>query len=831
MHDVSVVDPETAAAPATPVATIDNKKVIRIGRDPDNDIVLPGDLWVSGKHAEIRRKADEFVLVDLNSSNGLHYQGRRVPRATLSPGDVFTIGRHEFLWDGRAVYQHDDAGPTSVIVDDITVRVKDTVLLDDVSFVLRHGTLLGVIGPSGCGKSTLMKSLCGFRKPVQGQILYDGKDLYEHYSELRYRIGMVPQDDVLHNQLTVRRALRFAASLRFASDVSRKERSERVATVIDLLGLTPRTKNRIDTLSGGQRKRASVALELLTEPALLALDEPTSGLDPALDKEVMRELRQLADRGRTVMVVTHSVLHLGICDYVLVMCAGGRMGFFGPPDEVLPFFDAPDYADVFDKITNDAAYWATTYRSSDTYRKYIGEVSRELAASARQKLLPGLELTDLDPELSPLPTVMASRPANDRPARRVADSLAAKLEAAEAHAQAAVTETAPVQMPGVAVEIDEPPTGDMVLTPEMLAAIPAQPAAPVTRPTEAPPPVDPIEPTTQAGAAAAATTSPVPKPRKPKSKAVTKVEHGLDKVAEVVFRDAKATPKPMKQVQDASSMQQALHPVAPLRQYLTLCLRMLRVITSDRGYSIFLIGLPIALAALSKAIPGNLGLGPDDLHFNLEAQRRIAVFIVGASFMGVAVAIRELVSERPIYRRERAIGLSPVAYLASKVTIFVIIDIIQVVIFVYLSMWGLPRPADPLIFAMPLLDIIVTVSLVAIASTAIGLLASALVKTSEQTTPILVVSVMFQLVLSGALFAVHGQPVLETLAYLDPSRWGMAAAAATVNLPNLPAEIADPIWLHNRYYWFQGTIIMLIQIVVLLGLTRLALRRYEPGKE
>jgi pSer/pThr/pTyr-binding forkhead associated (FHA) protein len=140
----------TASPPAMPVATFDAAGVIRIGRDDDNDVVLP-DFWVSRKHAEVRRVGTDFHLVDLNSSNGLHHNGRRVPRAKLTPGDVFTVGRHEFLFDGMHIYQHDDTGPTSIIADDLTVQVKKAILLDDVSFALRHGTLLGIIGPSGCG--------------------------------------------------------------------------------------------------------------------------------------------------------------------------------------------------------------------------------------------------------------------------------------------------------------------------------------------------------------------------------------------------------------------------------------------------------------------------------------------------------------------------------------------------------------------------------------------------------------------------------------------------------------------------------------------------------
>ncbi len=788
---------DSSAVALTPVASFDSTGTIRIGRDDDNDIVLP-DFWVSKKHAEVRRRDTEFLLVDLNSSNGLHHNGRRVPKATLTPGDLFTIGRHEFLFDGMRIYQHDDQGPTSIISDDITVEVKNAVLLDDVSFALRHGTLLGVIGPSGCGKSTLLKSMTGFRQPSRGKLLYDAKDLYEHYSELRYRIGMVPQDDVLHRQLTVRRALRFAASLRFANDVPRKQRRERVAEVIELLGLTNRSKQRVDTLSGGQRKRTSVALELLTEPSLLALDEPTSGLDPALDKEVMRELRLLADRGRTVVVVTHSVLHLDLCDHVLVMCLGGRMGYFGPPDELLTFFEAEDYADVFDKVTNDAERWAQRYRNSDVYRKYVGEVALELSKTTPREI--AFEaLPTPRPPADPTPTPRASAAA--------------------------------------AVAAPEPVTNEMaVVTPEQIAAAAAT-AAPAA---------------TGTAATGTAATGTAPTQRRP-AKSKSKLDAGLDRIAAVVFRDPKAArtsapkpkrvifsdaaappkdaPPPPKGVQEKSMTQQALHPVAPLRQFFTLCLRMISVIISDRGYSLFLLGLPVALAALSRAIPGDKGLGEDVVGFNLEAQRRLAVFIVGAAFMGIAVAIREIVNEGSIYRRERAIGLSPTAYLASKVAIFVIIDTIQVIIFVYLSMLGLPQPIEPLILAMPMVDIIIAVSLVAIASTALGLLASALVKTTEQTTPILVVSVMFQLVLSGALFAVYNSPVLSWLAYLAPARWGMVASAASTGLPNLPAEINDPLWLHRQEYWWHGVIVMIVQIVLLVVATRFALRRFEPGKE
>jgi hypothetical protein len=274
--------------------------------------------------------------------------------------------------------------------------------------------------------------------------------------------------------------------------------------------------------------------------------------------------------------------------------------------------------------------------------------------------------------------------------------------------------------------------------------------------------------------------------------------------------------------------QQALHPVAPLRQFLTLCLRMVAVIFADRGYAAFLIGLPLLLGVLSQAVPGEAGLGPDPTNYSLEAQRRLVVLIIGAAFMGVAVAIREIINESSIYRRERAIGLSPTAYLASKVFMFIIIDTIQVVIFTEIAMLRKPGPAEGLVLANPMAEIMIMTTLVAVASTSIGLLASALVKTAEQTTPILVVSVMFQLVLSAGLFAIEGQTGLEIISTVDPSRWGFAGVAATTNLVNFP--FPDPLWVHVASNWWKSAAILVLQIVILLGATRLALRRYEPGK-
>src|SRR5882672_5462870 len=219
-----------------------------------------------------------------------------------------------------------DAGEFSFSAHHLVVKVKcrgaEKTLLDDVSFGVRDKSLVAVIGPSGCGKSTLLRALTGYRPADEGEVLYDGCDLYRQFAELRHRIGLVPQDDILHPQLSVRSALKYAATLRFPDGTTPAEREHRVEEVLAGLHLTQCGDNKISTLSGGQRKRVSVALELLTKPSLIFLDEPTSGLDPGMDREVMKMLRDLADEGRTVLVVTHSVAELAVCDRLLVMAPG-----------------------------------------------------------------------------------------------------------------------------------------------------------------------------------------------------------------------------------------------------------------------------------------------------------------------------------------------------------------------------------------------------------------------------------------------------------------------------------------------------------------------------
>ncbi|MFE4795138.1 FHA domain-containing protein [Streptomyces sp. NPDC056708] len=347
---------------------------VSIGRSADNDLVVD-DLTVSHRHAELRAHPDgTYEIVDLGSYNGTYLNGQLVGRAPVAAGDIVGIGHSEFSLVGEVLQEFVDTGEVSLDVQDLAVTVDrgSKTLLDHVSFPVGEKCLLGVVGPSGSGKSTLLNALTGLRPADEGSVLYDGRDLYHDYAELRHRIGLVPQDDILHSQLTVRRALGYAAELRFPHDTAPSERRARVAEVIRELALEKRAEQPIHSLSGGQRKRVSVALELLTKPSLLFLDEPTSGLDPGMDRSVMHMLRGLADDGRTVIVVTHSVLSLDVCDRLLVLAPGGKTAFYGPPDDALAFLGFEQWPEAFEAFENDRdREWSTQYRASPFHRQYI----------------------------------------------------------------------------------------------------------------------------------------------------------------------------------------------------------------------------------------------------------------------------------------------------------------------------------------------------------------------------------------------------------------------------------------------------------------------------
>ncbi|MFF9090678.1 FHA domain-containing protein [Streptomyces sp. NPDC014991] len=362
-------------------------RVMRIGRALENDLVV-SDLQVSRNHAEFHATPDgRLEIRDLGSHNGTYVNGQPIAKggsALLGPTDIVGVGHSAFRIVGDRLEEFVDTGAVSFSARHLTVTVDGgKQILKDVSFGVPEKSLVAVIGPSGSGKSTLLKALTGYRPANQGEVLYDNRNLYKQFAELRQRIGLVPQDDILHKELTVRKALKYAAKLRFPADTTAQERNARIDEVLGELKLDIHKDKKVTSLSGGQRKRVSVALELLTKPSLIFLDEPTSGLDPGMDRDVMQLLRGLADDGRTVLVVTHSVAELALCDKLLVMAPGGAVAYFGPPEEALNFFGYDSWADVFSAFENYRDYdWAGRWKGSQHYQMYAADLDSVAPQSA-----------------------------------------------------------------------------------------------------------------------------------------------------------------------------------------------------------------------------------------------------------------------------------------------------------------------------------------------------------------------------------------------------------------------------------------------------------------
>ena len=326
----------------------------RVGRDPGNDVVVD-DALVSRFHAELRTRPDgRRELVDLGSANGTYVNGRAVERAIVEELDIVGVGHHTLRLVGDKLEDYVDTGTVTFEARNLKVRAPSgRWLLHDVAFRLERCSFLAIVGPSGAGKSTLLNALTGFRPATEGRVLYDGRDLYSEYDELRMRLGYVPQEDVLHGSLTVGQALDYGVRLRFPRDVSAAERHDLIADVLAQLGIAEVTDLPIHRLSGGQRRRVAVAMELVTKPSLLFLDEPTSGLDPGNERSMMLLLRELADAEHTVIAVTHSMQSIRLCDRLLVLATGGRPAYFGRPQLAPAHFGCDDLQEVFQLLNAD----------------------------------------------------------------------------------------------------------------------------------------------------------------------------------------------------------------------------------------------------------------------------------------------------------------------------------------------------------------------------------------------------------------------------------------------------------------------------------------------
>ena len=687
-----------------------------IGRAPDNTLVLDDPL-ISKHHARIDVSPNGMVVTDLGSTNGLYVAGQRVSQVQVTQPVLMGLGSTFIALspDGLCEVQVAGGAGGELVGKDLTFRVNNgsMTLLDGISFSLPGNELLAVVGPSGAGKSTLLKALTGEQKAQEGQVLFNGLDVYEHYPVMRNKIGVVPQSDVIHSALTVRKTLEYAAELRFAKDVSKAERRQRIAEVLEDLDLTAHVDKRVKKLSGGQRKRVSTAIELLTRPSLLFLDEPTSGLDPQLDRDVMDLLASLAhgtrpgDTGRTVVVVTHNENHIDRADKVLILAAGGKPVYYGSPREVLPYF-----------------------------RQRLNEI-----ASQGRLLL--------------------NTPKGTLPDPPAVDGYADVYALIRNH-------TAELRQ-------------------YMEATVPS----------------------TRRGGAPAAAAGPATQEKPPKQQSV-------------------------------------------LRQVSTLVRRQLRIVAADPSYLAFMLLLPIIMGLLTKAIEGSDGFAvphypeptpptpenptPQVIKYSSQALQLLVILITGAAFSGMSATIRDLIGERDVFLREKAVGLRSGAYLFSKATILALITTIQTALMLGIALALNKGPSDAVILeGWPGLELAFCCWAVAFVSGLLGLAVSAMVSSSEQVMPVLVVSIMAQLVLSGGIIPISGRAVFEQLAWFMPSRWGYAMASSTLEMLAILPNRDDALWKHETAQWLTdygmlSAIGLVCMVVCYAALARRG-RRSGPWRE
>src|SRR5579883_805637 len=370
--------------------------VITLGRLPDNNVVL-NHPQVSGHHARLERVGNNYRIVDLHSTNHVYVNGHRVSTHMLKPGDEIHMGAFRLIFTGTELTQHDES--QGIRIDALQLRKvgnNNTVLINDISVAIPPRKFVALVGGSGAGKSTLMDALNGLRPAQKGTVLYNGKDYYHHLAAFSTQLGYVPQDDIIHRDLTVERALYYAAKLRLPNDFTKEQIKARIEEVLEDVELKGRRHLLVSKLSGGQRKRVSIALELLANPSVFFLDEPTSGLDPGLDRKMMVLLRKLADKGHTVLLVTHATNNINICDAVCFLAQGGRLAYFGPPEEAKAYFQQPDFAEIYncleptDEHPNIPQEAEERFRRSAAYQTYIASrlKSTQILRSAQNDMAP-----------------------------------------------------------------------------------------------------------------------------------------------------------------------------------------------------------------------------------------------------------------------------------------------------------------------------------------------------------------------------------------------------------------------------------------------------------
>jgi len=594
------------------------KDTVTIGRISSNDITLDHQT-ISRQHAKIKHCDDKFVIEDLRSTNGTFVNSERISSSyTLTENDIIFIGNTKIIYyKEKLLYTVLSKG---VRLD--AIRISKTIqekgnffhtsttkkLLNDISISVKPGELVALIGGSGAGKSTLMDTLNGFRKSTSGMVLVNNDDFYANYNAYKNILGYVPQQDTVYDLLTVEQMLLYAARLRMPKDTTYIEIKQRVASVINEVELETKEHLVIKLLSGGQKKRVSIAVELLADPKLFFLDEPTSGLDPGMERNMMQLLKKLSNVGKTIILITHAMPNLHLCDKVTFLGNGGRLCYFGPPSGALEFFGVNGYVDIYDLITNDSEKWEQEFKNSNYYI-YNKTLEKKIAK---------------------------------------------------------------------------------------------------------------------------------------------KQEHN----------------------------QHNSHNA--LRQFFILTTRYLKLTVIDIQRFIFLLLQAPLIAFL-------LGVVSQSSAFKVYEGTNQIIFTLASSavWIGVLNSIQEIVKEKAIYRRERAVNLQLLPYIMSKISVLGLICVIQSILLVSVFNFMNPLPLPSSLVGNLYFELVVTTFLLSLASTGMGLAVSTLVENPDRAMGLAPLLLIPQIMFSGFIFRLHG--IADSLSYLAVTKWGIRAYAVSLDINKLPS--------------------------------------------
>lgn len=366
------------------------KNTVTIGRERKSDICIQ-NVKVSRNHAIINKAENLSRIIDNHSSNGTFVNGILIREKALQNQNIINIGAtkifyindfviyrkpqlktNNFTNTSRNIKKTENLGDVAHSTMGFDVEVKDIsrivpckkgtginggskkYILQHISLSINAGELVAICGGSGAGKTTFMNCINGFEPATSGQVLVNEIDLYKNYSSLKNSIGYVPQQDIIHDDLTLESLLTYTAKLRLQKDITKSEIKKRVSEVLKMVDLEQQRHTYVKKLSGGQRKRGSIAVELISDPSLFFLDEPTSGLDPEAETHLMHQLRNLAkDKGKTVIVITHTLQNIMLFDKIVFLAPGGKLCFYGTPEMAKKFFGVENLANAYELISKD----------------------------------------------------------------------------------------------------------------------------------------------------------------------------------------------------------------------------------------------------------------------------------------------------------------------------------------------------------------------------------------------------------------------------------------------------------------------------------------------